>query len=272
MTLPNLCPFAQFRPLSDSQTEPRIVPRILMWHTMVGFLVGTERMFKANGYWGTESTYGLGGPWDGAALDGALWQWQGNLWQADAQFEANNWVNSIETSDGGIYPPTPEWSPKQVATSIKLGAWWCKANNVDPVLAKTYDGRGLGYHQLFPQWNQENHNCPGPARVAQLREVIIPGIQKAIGGVVVDPPTTPFPAFPLGAGQYFGPGGTLVGHGLATWQQQMRNRGWAIAADGKYGPITAKTAHDFQAEKGLHVDSLIGRQTWDAAWRTKITR
>src|SRR4051812_2643139 len=106
---------------------------------MVGYLRSTESMFKKDGYWGTESTWGVGGPWDGASLDGAAWQWQGVLWQADAQFEANAWCNSIETSDGGHYP-TPEWSDKQVAKLIQIGAWWCKNTGNDPVIAKSYDG------------------------------------------------------------------------------------------------------------------------------------
>lgn len=272
----NIAPssLSSWRPLSSNQTEPRIVPRILVYHTMVGYLRSTEDMFRQSGYTGTESTWGVGGPWDGAALDGVAWQWQGVLWQADAQFEANAWANSIETSDGGIWKPaTPEWSDKQVQKLIDIGAWWCKNTGNPPEIAKSYDGRGLGYHQLFRQWNQDSHNCPGPKRVAQFRDLIVPGIQKALDDPPGPPPPPPntAPAFPLSSGDWFGPGGTLHQHGLDKWQRQMRNRGWTIGVDGEYGPQTAGVAHDFQHEKGLKVDSLIGPSTWKAAWTTKVT-
>jgi peptidoglycan hydrolase-like protein with peptidoglycan-binding domain len=101
-------------------------------------------------------------------------------------------------------------------------------------------------------------------------------------------PAPSFPPFPLPAGSYFGPEGgpaTSVsgyhGHGkdLAVWQQRMKYRGWNIVADGLYGPKGAKTpigntaaiAKAFQHEKGLTEDSLIGKQTWDAAWTAPIT-
>lgn len=79
------------------------------------------------------------------------------------------------------------------------------------------------------------------------------------------PGDTP-PAFP----------GTLLhdfteGHGTVTWQQRMRDRGWSIAVDNKYGPKSAAVAHAFQAEKGLQVDGIVGPQTWAAAWSAPIT-
>ena len=36
-----------------------------------------------------------------------------------------------------------------------------------------------------------------------------------------------------------------------TWQQQMRNRGWRISVDGKFGPQSASVAKRFAAEKGI---------------------
>lgn len=278
MSIPNLYPASPFRPLSDQQTEPRITPRILVFHTMVGYLRSTERYFRTingQGFVGAESTWGVGGSWDGPDLDGTIWQWQGMLYQADAQFlPANNWCNSVETSDGGIWKPrTLPWTNRQIATMAKLGAWWCHATGVEPVIAKSYDGRGLGYHQLFRQWNTESHNCPGPARVEQFRETLVPTIQKLYHGDPPPPPPKPgmHPAFPLGPGQAFGTPSFLSGHNFDDWQRQMRARGWAITPDGFYGPQTKAIAIAFQKEKGLVADGLVGRETWDAAWLTRIT-
>lgn len=96
------------------------------------------------------------------------------------------------------------------------------------------------------------------------------------------------PAFPLKSSEYFGPeaGGTNSISGwyshsadLRKWQQKMKDRGWGITADGLYGPKGAKVptgntadiTKDFQKEKGLKVDGLIGPATWKAAWESPVT-
>lgn len=90
----------------------------------------------------------------------------------------------------------------------------------------------------------------------------------------------PAPAFPLPAGWYFGPKSgpqqSVSGYysyrdQLRQWQQRMADRGWTITPDGLYGPQTASIAKQFQQQKGLQVDGLIGPQTWAAAWTTPIT-
>lgn len=94
------------------------------------------------------------------------------------------------------------------------------------------------------------------------------------------PPAQVAPPFPLPAGWYFGPRSGpresvsgYYGHreSLRVWQTQMRRRGWTLDADGLYGPVTAKVARAFQAEKGLGVDEFIGAETWRAAWEAAVT-
>ena len=97
-----------------------------------------------------------------------------------------------------------------------------------------------------------------------------------------------FPPFPLPANQWFGPeqGGnnSISGHyshseDLKRWQQRMKDRGWIIDPDGRYGPKgsnstdtqTGSTAKAFQREKGLKDDGLIGPATWNAAWTAPVT-
>ena len=55
------------------------------------------------------------------------------------------------------------------------------------------------------------------------------------------------------------------------WQGQMAARGWALSADGYYGPSTESICRQFQAEKGLDVDGLTGPATWGAAWTAPLT-
>lgn len=93
-------------------------------------------------------------------------------------------------------------------------------------------------------------------------------------------PAAKAPKFPLPKGHYFGPksgpNSSVSGYyshkaDLKKWQAQMRKRGWSITADGLYGPATKKVARQFQKEKGLGVDGLIGAKTWAAAWTEKVT-
>lgn len=107
------------------------------------------------------------------------------------------------------------------------------------------------------------------------------------GNAVEEKPasTSKPPKFPLPSGYVYGSqsggnkvvsgcvkrGDGLTGAGLKQWQQRMKDRGWKLSADGQYGPETAKIARQFQAEKGLDVDGLIGPDTWAAAWNEPVT-
>jgi peptidoglycan hydrolase-like protein with peptidoglycan-binding domain len=51
----------------------------------------------------------------------------------------------------------------------------------------------------------------------------------------------------------------------------MAARGWSIVADGQYGPASADTCSQFQAEKGLGVDGIVGPETWAATWTAPVT-
>lgn len=52
------------------------------------------------------------------------------------------------------------------------------------------------------------------------------------------------------------------------WQQRMQERGWNITDDGIYGSQSAQIARQFQQEKGLGVDGIVGPDTWAATFDT----
>lgn len=58
---------------------------------------------------------------------------------------------------------------------------------------------------------------------------------------------------------------------LRHWQTRMKERGWRIDITGYYSDDTKRVALAFQKEKGLDVDGLIGKQTWNAAWTEPVT-
>jgi len=51
------------------------------------------------------------------------------------------------------------------------------------------------------------------------------------------------------------------------WQTRMRERGWSIQVDGFYGAKSAQICRQFQQEKGLQMDGVVGAATWTAAFR-----
>lgn len=173
--------------LLGPQTEPLIHPRILVFHTMVGYLKSTDALFRTNGYSGVESSFGVGGPWDGVGLDGAVWQWQFTDRQADAQAAGNAFCDSVETSDGG--DPDRPWSQKQQKSLIDLTVWWCRQTGSPCRLVTSETDHGIGYHRQFADWNPNAHSCPGNVRLAQLKGVIIPSAAR-----ILKPTPSPTPA------------------------------------------------------------------------------
>ncbi|MGI8333494.1 hypothetical protein ACRYCC_26375 [Actinomadura scrupuli] len=172
------CPFAEKRPLG-AQSEPSIgKPRIFVIHTMSGYLRGTDSMFRQSGYGGTESHFGVGGQYDPAGLDGAIWQWQDLTHSADAQFSGNAYATSVETSDGarnGV-----RWSPKQAEAIVRLGVWWCQQTGHPARIVSSPSQAGFGWHAQFPSWNKNGHDCPGAVRLRQYKTEIVPEIARRL--------------------------------------------------------------------------------------------
>jgi N-acetyl-anhydromuramyl-L-alanine amidase AmpD len=97
---------------------------------------------------------------------------------------------------------------------------------------------------------------------------------RVVSGAPASPAGPSAPSVPSGPAPPFP--GTLLrdftqGHGTATWQQQMVNRGWSLAVDDMYGAKSAQVCRQFQGEKGLDVDGIVGPDTWNATWNAPVT-
>lgn len=151
-------------------------------------------------------------------------------------------------------------------------------------------GRGVCQHSDLGAWGGGHYDCGAGFPIDQV-------IAMASGTTPTPPPTptptptppptpTTAPPFPLPPSYYYGPssgppqsvsgyyapyGGPNGASGLRQWQTQMGKRGWTITADGFYGNQTSSVTRQFQQEKGLSVDGLIGPQTWAAAWTAPVT-
>lgn len=210
-----LYPGARFYPLG-AQTETRMRAHdIICLHTMVGYLASTDRYFRisnGDGFRGTESHFGIGGPWGpdlGGGLDGATWQWQDLAFGADANLDGKATVISIETADNA--PARPEdiaaWSPAQLDEIVELVAWLCspaahakcptnwechRSGIPATLIPDTRLGRrGIGWHAqgvpgvgLVPggvQWsNSPGKSCPTRRRIEQLHLVVIPRVRQRL--------------------------------------------------------------------------------------------
>jgi peptidoglycan hydrolase-like protein with peptidoglycan-binding domain len=70
---------------------------------------------------------------------------------------------------------------------------------------------------------------------------------------------------------YFGQSHNSQCGDVRTWQDKMRSRGWSIDVDQIYGPASESVCRQFQSEKGLGVDGLVGPATWSATWTAPVT-
>lgn len=184
---------------------------LIILHTMVGSLEGTDGYFRRDGYGGAESHFGVGGL-------GTVYQWQDTLYRAEANGAANSRAISIETAD--MSKPFPQWNTQD---GNAVPAWtddqceaiagilaWCSTVHAIPLVAVTNSkpgGRGVGYHRLGVPgsraatvsvtggelWSSAAGKvCPGPRRTAQIPAIIRAAIDirdKTSSPVVAATPT-----------------------------------------------------------------------------------
>jgi hypothetical protein len=61
------------------------------------------------------------------------------------------------------------------------------------------------------------------------------------------------------------------GDDVRTLQIRLAERGWDIPVDGVYGRDLQWIVDQFQHEKHLDNDGIVGPRTWEAAWRAPVT-
>jgi len=57
-----------------------------------------------------------------------------------------------------------------------------------------------------------------------------------------------------------------TGDAVRWLQVGLHNAGIKTAVDGNFGPQTTANVRTFQTKKGIHVDGVVGRQTWGKLW------
>lgn len=137
--------------------------------------------------------------------------------------------------------------------------------------------QGLGWHGMGGDAWGGHPDCPGD-QVKSQRGAILQRASEILG-TAPPPPPAPGQRAPMF------PGRTLVfengypmmhGDDVHTWQQQMANRGWALAVDGWYGPHSRLVCVEFQQDSTAHawalaIDGMVGPKTWNATWERPVS-
>jgi hypothetical protein len=144
--------------------DPPITARIICIHTMDASIESAEDHFFSTPL---EAHFGV-------AMDGRVWQWRDTSIQADSQFDGNEYCISIETEDK--HKPETRWTDIQLERLVELITWIGDQHDIPFRMVETTQERGIGFHRQFPEWNHDNHSCPGDTRLAQLKNELIPAL------------------------------------------------------------------------------------------------
>ena len=108
-------------------------------------------------------------------------------------------------------------------------------------------------------------NCFDAAGRGWSHAARIPGLdyRKAAGTI---------PGTPAGWYRYITQPPAMEGNDVRTWQRKMKARGWRIRTDGVYDKGAERVCVQFQREKKLEADGVIGPKTWRATWHAPVTR
>jgi peptidoglycan hydrolase-like protein with peptidoglycan-binding domain len=133
-------------------------------------------------------------------------------------------------------------------------------------------GRGVCQHVDLGSWGGGHVDCGTGFPMDYVLDMARDMLGGGDGGT---PPTDEKPpsggtAPPLHV-DYFGQSHNSTCPDVQVWQAQMSGRGWTISVDGDFGPQSDNVCRQFQSEKGLSVDGMVGPDTWGATWSAPIT-
>lgn len=160
-----LYPRAKHLLIAPGSSDPRITPRVGILHVDAGNAESLHTYFRDRSG-GIESHFHI-------PKAKPVEQYRDTNFQADANYRANDFAISVETQ--GV--EFGEWNAYQV-DEIKRLMLWCKEVHGIPLkVADKWDGSGWGYHIMHGSpgfWTNVNKACPGPDRIRQFKEVLVP--------------------------------------------------------------------------------------------------
>lgn len=194
----------------------------------------------------------LGNGWSGIGYHFVVSQageiFEGRGWDLQGAHCPNHNRSAIgvQIAVGGDQEPTPE----ALAASRALYDYACEKYGRQ--LTK------LGHKDGYAT------DCPGDKLYAWVQAGM--PANSVASAPVPSPAPTPNHPWP---GVYVARG--AKGDIVRTIQARFQARGWSIVVDGDFGPATDRVVRQFQAEKGLGADGIVGPMTWNALWNAPIT-
>lgn len=255
-----ICPFAGWHPVQN-HSGPLSTRAGLILHVQEG-------NGSLAGYFNNPAAQASSTFW--VSKGGILEQYVDADLRAWAQAAGNDSYNSVETEGYTGEALTDA----QINTLAKLYAWGHHVYGWPLQLAESPGQAGLGWHGMGGGPWGGHFGCPGDLRKSQRARIV----QLAGGAAPITPPSpNPTPSSPAWPGRYIKQG--MSGADVRTWQQKMHDRGWNMGGggphgdgvDGDYGPTSAARCGQFQREKGLGVDEIVGPVTWITTMTAPIT-
>lgn len=174
-------PFADQLLIPAGSNDPAIRGRIGILHVDAG---NAESLYKwFNGPSGGIESHGF------IKKTGVLEQYRSLDYEADANYLANPFAWSFETQGFG----PGEWTEEQLDTIKRLMRWLHDTRGVPLRKVGGWNDMrgGWGYHTQFHEWsNVPGKSCPGPDRIRQFNEVLVPWMNA---GGKIEPDVAPTP-------------------------------------------------------------------------------
>lgn len=162
-------------PLPENKTQPLLNPTQVVLHSIAGGVKSALGQFRERS--NLESHFLVD-------FDGTITQIIDTGRTADAQRHGNVRAISIETASR-IDAKDP-WTPLQLEAIKRIILWAHRTHKVMLRRIPEWTASGVGYHVMWGSpsvWTPIAKSCPGPARIKQFDQVIVPWLRTA--GVVV---------------------------------------------------------------------------------------
>jgi hypothetical protein len=144
---------------------------------------------------------------------------------------------------------------------------WTAHYNGKPHLCSSACGFGVKGTADATQWaSPQAHGTLHPPYTGRNIDVSMTAENFFSGAPT--PTSTLAPPFP---GRNLRQPPVMTGEDIHRWQAQMAHRGWRIEVSGAYDAASDHVCRQFQAEKGLGVDGVVGAKTWKATWSAPVT-
>jgi hypothetical protein len=171
-------PDAIHKNIKPGSNDPAILPALAILHVAVSLAESLFLFFK-NLSGGVESHFYV-------RKDGTVEQYRSVLREADANLGANSYTvggvrhGAVSIETGGLGGGT--WNAKQLASIKALLLWLHTEHGINlkqvwkPQPSK--EEGGVSYHSKFRAWSPVKKSCPGPDRIKQYTDVIVPWMRE----------------------------------------------------------------------------------------------